>query len=307
MPHSLIRHGPIGPKGHRTLSRFLVPWVTLCFDGTVTSKKCLLEVSVRTCSRLFTATLLLVAVTVLTGAPSAVAATTTHSACSPSQVTLSITPDHSFYTSGTVVHVTVALHNHSAVACSYATGPFSPNFVLTNSGGVTVWGSCWFGGGPAPCADYLLLRILAPGATYRDRLTWDQRTGHPDLAVPAGRYTFNANLSGLTLRSTTSIVLTRPHSVTVTVADSGHHYVLSVGDLLTLRLLESPLVWTTAVSSNPRVLSSLPETNPVAGLFVFRALALGTARVSAIGNPACYPQCLMPSRLFYVTVTVRAS
>jgi hypothetical protein len=54
-------------------------------------------------------------------------------------------------------------------------------------------------------------------------------------------------------------------------------------------------------------LISLPEMNPVAGLFAFRALAPGTARISAIGNPACYPQCLMPSRLFFVTVTVRAS
>jgi hypothetical protein len=204
------------------------------------------------------------------------------------------------------VHVTIALHNHSNIACSYATGPFSPNFVLTNSAGVTVWGSCWFGGGPAPCADYLLHRTLAPGATYRDRLTWDQRTGHPDLAAPAGRYTFNTNFLGLTLRPT-SFVLAGPRSDIVTLADSGHHYVLAVGDLLTVRLLASPLVWTTAVSSDPRVLISLPEMNPVAGLFVFRAVASGTARVSAVGNPTCYPQCLMPSRLFFVTVTVRAS
>jgi len=262
---------------------------------------------VRQCSRLVVATLVLTALTVLVSAPSALAATATPSACSPTQVTLSATPDQSVYTSGTTVHVTVALHNHSAIACSYATGPFSPNFVLTNSAGVTVWGSCWFGGRPAPCAYYLLHRTLAPGATYRDRLTWDQRTGHPDLAVPAGRYAFNANFLGLTHRATTSFVLTRSRSVTVTLADSGHHYALAVGDLLTARLIASPMVWTAAVSSDPRVLMSLPEMNLVAGLFVFRALAPGTARVSAVGNPACYPQCLMPSRLFFVDVTVRAS
>jgi len=205
------------------------------------------------------------------------------------------------------VHFTLALHNHSAIACSIATGPFSPNFVLTNSAGVTVWGSCWFGGGPAPCADYLLQRNLAPGATYRDRLTWDQRTGHPDLAVPAGRYTFSAKFLGLTHRATISIVLTQSGSVTATLADSGRHYILAVGNVLTVQLLAAPLVWTTAVSSDPQVLISLPEMNPAAGLFAFRALAPGTARVSAIGNPACYPECLMPSRLFFVTVTVRAS
>jgi hypothetical protein len=262
---------------------------------------------VRRCGKFLAATLLLAALSVLVGAPSAVSAATTPSTCSPNQVTLSATPDDSLYTSGTMVRITVALHNHSAAVCSYATGPFSPNFILTNSAGVTVWGSCWFGGGPAPCADYLLHRTIAPGATYRDRLTWDQRTGHPDLAVPAGRYTFNVNFLGLSLRTTTSFVLTRPHSVTVTVADSGRHYVLAVGDLLTVRLLALPLVWTMAVSSDPRVLTSLPEINPVAGVFVLRALAPGTARVSAVGNPACYPQCLMASRLFFVTVTVLAS
>jgi hypothetical protein len=245
---------------------------------------------------------------VLISVPSAVATTATPSACSPTQLALSATPDHSLYTSGTSVHVIVALHNHSAMACSYATGAFSPNFILTNSAGDTVWGSCWFGGGPAPCAaDYLFHRTLAAGATYRDRLTWDQRTGHPDLAVPAVRYTFSASFLDLSLRTTTSFVLTRSRSLTITLADSGRHYVLAVGNLMTVRLLASPLVWTTAVSSDPRVLISLPEMNSVAGLFVIRALAPGTAHVSAAGNPACYPQCLMASLLFFVTVTVRAS
>lgn len=261
----------------------------------------------RLCSRLFVTTLVLAALPVRISAPSAVAAITTPSTCSPTQVTLSTAPDHSLYTAGTLVHVTVALHNHSAIACSYATGPSSPNFVLTNPVGVTVWGSCWFGGGPAPCADYLLHRTLAPGATYRDRLTWDQRTGHPDLPAVAGRYTLNATFPGLPLRAITSFVLTRPRNVNVTVANSGRHYVLAVGDLLTVRLLSSPLVWTTAVSTDPSVLIAAPHVNPVADLFVFRALAPGAARVSAVGNPACYPQCLMASRLFFVTVTVRAS
>ena len=261
----------------------------------------------RLCSRLVIATLVLAALPVLGSARAAVASTTNPSACSPSQVTFSATPEHLRYSSGALVHVTIALHNHSGTACSYTTGPISPNFVLSNSAGVTVWASCWFGGGPAPCAEYLLHRILAPGATYRDRLTWDQRSGHPDLAVPAGRYTFKAGLLGLTLRTVTTFVITRPRNVTVRLADYGRHYVLAVGDLLTVRLISSPLVWTTAVSSNTRVLISVPEMNPVAGLSVFRALATGNARVSAVGNPVCYPECLMPSRIFFLTVTVRAS
>jgi hypothetical protein len=258
-------------------------------------------------SRLLVATGVLSALPVLISAPTTVAATTNPSTCSSNQVTLSATPDHLHYTSGTLVRVTLALHNHSATACSFTTGPSSPNFILANSAGATVWASCWSGGGPAPCPDYLLHSTLGPGATYRERLTWDQRTGHPDQVVPAGRYTFKAGLLGSNLRATTSFVLTRPHDVTVTLADSGHHYVLAVGDILTLRLPSSPLVWTTATSSDPRVLIRLSEMNPVAGYFVFRAIASGPARVTSDGNPSCYPQCLMPSRLFFVTVTVQGS
>jgi hypothetical protein len=256
--------------------------------------------------RLLIAGIFLAAPPVLISARLAAAAGATPSPCTPAQVTLSATPNQRLYAWSSLVHVTVALRNHSAATCSYTTGPFSPSFILTNSNGVTVWGSCWFGGGPAPCAEYLLHRTLAPGATYRDRLTWDQRTGHPDLPVPAGRYSFSATLSGLRLRASTALGLTRPRDVTATLADSGRHYTLVVGDLLNVRLLASPLVWTTAVSSDPRVLFALPEMNPIAGLSVFRALAPGTAQVSAVGNPACYPQCLMASQLFFVTVSVRA-
>jgi hypothetical protein len=227
-------------------------------------------------------------------------------ACAAAQVTLSATADQSLYTSGAVVHVTIALHNHSTSRCFVATGTFSPSFTLSNAAGVTVWGSCWFGGGPAPCAYYLRQTVLAPGATYRVRPTWDQRTGHPDLPVAAGRYVFRTKFSGLPLRATTTLNLSRSHDLTATLADSGHRYALAVGDLLTIRLLATSMNWTTAVSTNPGVLSALPEVNPVAGLFTFRAIAPGTAGVSTVGNPACYPQCLMASRLFFVTVSVHA-
>ena len=142
------------------------------------------------------------------GSPSG-AAVAAPSNCASTQVTLSATASQSTYSTGTPVVITVRAHNHSARACSYALGPFSPNYVLTNAKGATVWGSCWFGGGPAPCAMYLLHRTLAPGATYRDRLTWDQRSGHPDVAVPAGRYTFRVNVDGVAPRATARFILTR--------------------------------------------------------------------------------------------------
>ena len=256
----------------------------------------------KTLTALIALTMGLFAVVAVAMAPAA--SGVTPPGCVASQVTFSATPDQPVYTRGTPVHITISLHNHSRASCSYATGPFSPGFILTNSAGVTVWGSCWFGGGPAPCAYYLRQNVLAPGATYRDRLTWDQRTGHPDLLVPVGHYKFEANLQGLPLRTAASFDVTRSRTITVTLADSGHHYALVVGDYLVVRLYASTLVWKTAVSSNPRTLVALPQMNPVAGLYVLRARAPGSARVSAVGDPTCYPQCLLPSRIFTVTVRV---
>ena len=45
------------------------------------------------------------------------------------------------YDRGALVRVTVSLRNHSDAACAYVIGPMSPNFVLTNSSGTTVWGA----------------------------------------------------------------------------------------------------------------------------------------------------------------------
>lgn len=161
-----------------------------------------LEVFVRLFPRLLV--LVLVASVAPVCSVSVLASTTAVASCTPGGATLTATPSQANYAPGNLVRVTISLHNRARVACSYVTGPTSPNFVLQNSSGTAVWGSCWFGGGPAPCAFYLVQRVLAPGATYRDRLTWDQRTGHPDLAVPVGLYRFKVTMSGLALRAVTT-------------------------------------------------------------------------------------------------------
>ncbi len=152
---------------------------------------------------------MIVALPIVVAATTSVASAASTFNCTPTQVTLRATANQSSYSLGDTVRITVALHNHSATACSFSTGPFSPNFVLSDAAGATIWGSCWFGGGPAPCAYYLLHRTLAPGATYRDRLAWDQRTGHPEAAVPAGVYTFKVNIVGVALHAMTHVVVTR--------------------------------------------------------------------------------------------------
>ncbi|MFI5035086.1 MAG: hypothetical protein ACHQFZ_02645 [Acidimicrobiales bacterium] len=228
--------------------------------------------------------------------------------CAPGDVALSATPDRSHYAPGTLVHVTIVLRNHSPAACSFATGTFSPAYSLVNPAGVTVWGACWFNGGPAPCAYVLVHRVLAPGATYAVRLTWDQRSGHPDQLVPAGRYRFTASFAGLRLIARTAFTLSRPRDVALSSTDSGRHVTLAVGDQVEVNLPSSGIyVWTTPRTSNSHVLSPVAGGHGPPGVTLFRARAVGSATLNATANPSCYPECLAPSRLWRVTVTVRAT
>jgi hypothetical protein len=168
-----------------------------------------------------------------------------------------------------------------------------------------VWASCWYGGGPAPCAFYLVHRTLAAHATFKSSATWDQETGHPDVQVPLGLYRISVKYNGIAAIARTSFKIAGSAGITsVTAADNGRHYTLVVGSQLRVTLVSSGIyIWTAPVSSNPTVLAALSAT-PVAGSTVFTALSPGTVQVSATENPSCYPQCLPPSRLFAITVTV---
>ena len=223
--------------------------------------------------------------------------------CVASQVSISATVDRDRYASGVPVHVTVTLANRSSRSCSYATGPSSPNYRVINGIGATVWGSCWVSGAPSPCADFLVQRTLPSRARYVERLSWGQRTGSPDVPVPAGRYRFLVTMAGQ--RAETSFALSG--SVAVTLADANRRYTLGLGAQLSVRLPVTGLLrWTSAQSSDPAVMALVVPASVVPGVTVFRALHWGVTRISATGNPVCYPQCLMPSRDFSITVDVRA-
>jgi hypothetical protein len=93
-----------------------------------------------------------------------------------------------------------------------------------------------------------------------------------------------------------------PKSVTVTEADSGHSVILHKGDGLDVELSgPSNYTWTGPASSDPGVLQQVSAKSGSAG---FLAVGTGRATVRATDNPNCYPQCLAPSRLFEVSVTV---
>lgn len=96
------------------------------------------------------------------------------------------------------------------------------------------------------------------------------------------------------------------HTVRSTNVDDGRGFTLHVGDHFVLDLTGSTLYsWTSPVSTNAtslRLDSSEAKSGNVTA--VFTARSTGVSRVSADENPNCYPQCLPPSRLFHVNVTV---
>ncbi|HQU00734.1 MAG TPA: hypothetical protein PLG60_09545, partial [Acidimicrobiales bacterium] len=66
------------------------------------------------------------------------------------------------------------------------------------------------------------------------------------------------------------------------------------------RLNEAMYRWSAVRSSNPKIL-----VEGSSRFVSFLALSPGTATLRAAGTPQCYPQCLLPSRLFQLIVTVK--
>jgi len=98
---------------------------------------------------------------------------------------------------------------------------------------------------------------------------------------------------------------TPSRTITVTQADSGRSYALHRGDHLIVQLTgPSFYIWTEPSSSNQAVLQRTGGSTGATASAAFVARSTGKATVSAIDNPNCYPQCLPPSRLFEVGVSV---
>jgi hypothetical protein len=212
------------------------------------------------------------------------------------------------YGPGVAVTMTATIRNSSTSSCNIAIGKISPSFNVTNSQGVLVWGSCGAPTHPTGCPQFLVNQNLAPGGTYSTTATWDQRSDASSTRVPAGTYTLATQFNGIALRATANFQLTSAtltKTVTVTQANSGRNYTLHVGTRLVVKLSgPSIYTWTESVSSNQAVLQRLKGTSGGSSVATFVAKSKGHARITATGNPKCYPQCLMPSRLFSIQVTV---
>jgi hypothetical protein len=98
---------------------------------------------------------------------------------------------------------------------------------------------------------------------------------------------------------------TASRTVTVTGADSGRSIALHRGDRLIAQLSgPSPYTWTEPISSNQAVLQRTAGSSGSTATATFVVRAKGKVQVTAIDNPDCYPQCLPPSRVFEVGVSV---
>jgi hypothetical protein len=96
-----------------------------------------------------------------------------------------------------------------------------------------------------------------------------------------------------------------PQTISITQDDSGRRVTLHRGDRLAIRLTgPTYYTWTQLNASDPSVLRRIASTTGSTASARFLAAGPGTAKVFAVDNPNCYPQCLPPSRLFQVSVSV---
>lgn len=228
--------------------------------------------------------------------------------CTPSALSETAATNRQSYGLGVAVTMTATIHNTSTSSCTIAVGEISPSFNVTNAQGVPEWTSCGALAHPAGCPQFLVNQSLAPSGTYTGTATWDQRSDATSTRVLSGAYTLTTRFNGIALQTTASFQLTsatKTKPVTVSEANSGQNYTLRAGTRLVARLSgPSIYTWSEPVSSNHAVLQRLEGTSGSSSLTSFVAKSKGQARVTATGTPKCYPQCLAPSRLFSIKVTV---
>jgi len=206
--------------------------------------------------------------------------------------------------------MTASLRNTSSSTCSVEIGGMSPFFNVTNSSGVVIWSGCSSGDEPSKCPLYLMDKELSPNQVYSKTVTWDQRAGTPLARVPTGTYTLSTQFDGVTRLASSRFALTlvsTSKTYTATQTDNGRSYSLHRGDSLIVRLTSPSIyTWSAAVSSNPAILRRTSSTAGATSISIFVAGATGHVQITATDNPTCYPECLPPSQLFSLHVSVVA-
>jgi hypothetical protein len=228
--------------------------------------------------------------------------------CSNPDVKEVVSTSQQSYGPGIMVVLNASIRNTSEEVCSVAVGPTSPSLTVTNSKGNVVWNNCYVGDHPGACALYLVAQTLNPGSSYAKTVAWDQQSRLTPARVPTGRYQLTSRFSGVAGNYATGFQLTTTalhRWITVTQADGGRRYSLHEGARLFIQLIGPAIyTWSEPVSSNATVLERSVGSSGNIATATFVAKSKGRVRVTAIDNPNCYPQCLAPSRLFELTVSV---
>jgi hypothetical protein len=119
--------------------------------------------------------------------------------CTGGQIRVRATTNHDTYPLGHTVAMTSSISNVSPSPCTIFLGAvagWSPSFTVTNKKGTVVWDRCWVQDQPGACATVLRSFTLRAGQRYKQRATWDQRSGadgHTPVQVHRGQYTFSTH------------------------------------------------------------------------------------------------------------------
>ncbi len=231
---------------------------------------------------------------------SVVAAQGPAASCANAQLRVAAFTNRTAYPSRATVHVRAELTNVSERACSVIVGGTSPTFTIYNVAGVAQWSYCSSIVKPEMCPQYLRVVNLAPRASYWATNAWSMTTNA--IPVAPGIYRLHVAFSGIAQLANTyfdvGVPLEAPR--VVSEAQSGTRVTLRVGHYLIVRLNDALYRWGAVHSSNLKVL-----VEGSSRFVSFLAFSPGTATLRAVGTPQCYPQCLLPSRLFQLVVTVK--
>ena len=234
------------------------------------------------------------------------AASTPVAGCVPPFLALAASSPAEAYGPGVVIVLRVRATNVGSAPCALAVGASAPALTITGPTGRVVWRSCEVTGVPQPCPQFLVARVLTPGASLGAAARWDQLTGPSTRAAP-GPYRVTARWGGAVATTTVRLVAASTRALRLGLADDGGWFSLVVGGRLTLRLAGgTPYRWTAPTATPAGPLGAIASAGGEAAAATLVARRPGVVRVSVIGTPVCYPQCLLPSRLFRVTVSVVA-
>jgi len=227
------------------------------------------------------------------------------SACAASQVREFASTNHFLYSRAETVRVRASIANISKSACTITVGGTSPAFTIFDPAGVAKWSYCDSLVRPETCPMYLRLVTLAPGRRFTSTNSWAP-SADPSGSATYGVYRLAVSFSGFASTDTT-FVLGVPTSTTLveTPGDSGRKVTLKRGQRLVTRFPSSSfLKWSVPQSSNSAALVRQDTASDGGATSIFLARNAGIAKISAVGTPICYPQCLAPSRLFTIDVTI---